>query len=219
MNFTPDLPSLSDARAMARKEVDDPELHGLPGPPKKERTMAAALMIVTAVAAICMCWALRGEVAYATSKPIPTSIGDLATLDLSTVQPGYVDAKGMLGSAGSVRYARPFEGDSFRLQPIAGNNQIWVEIRVPEGMEGPRFIPPHSFVGRLIPFSRVGLRHAGVAASVERETPKSVPPGAWLLVDGASPRASRWAFALFGLFGFFVIWNLVNVIRILRPVR
>lgn len=219
MNQPADLPSLSDARAVARKEVDDPELQALPGPPKRERTLATALMIVTAVAAAAMCWALRSEVAYATSDPIPRSIGELASLDLSTVEPGYVSAKGMLGTAGAVRYARPFEGDSFRMHPVAGNEKIWVEIRVPEGMEGPRFIPPGSFAGRLIPFADAGIRHAGVAKSVARETPKAVPEGAWLLIDGASPRASRWAVALLVLFGFFALWNLVNVIRILRPVR
>jgi hypothetical protein len=219
VNQPADLPSLSDARALARKEVDDPELQALPGPPKKERTLATALMIVTTFAAGAMCWALRSEVSYATSKPIPDSLGDLAAVDLSAVQPGYVEAKGLLSSAGAVRYARPFEGDSFRLQPVAGNEKIWVEIRVPEGMEGPRFVPPGDFTGRLVPFSDAGIRHAGVAQSVTNETAKTVPQDAWLLIDGASPRASRWALALFALFGFFAIWNLVNVVRILRPVR
>lgn len=220
MNQPADLPSLSDARALARKEADDPELQALPGPPRRERTLAAGLMIVTALASLAMCWALRSEVLYATSKPVPVAVGDLATVDLSTVRPDqYVEAKGLLGSAGAVRYSRPFEGDSFRLHPIGGNNQVWVEIRVPEGMEGPRFVPPGSFTGRLVPFSQAGLRHSGIANSVARETPKSVPSEAWLLIDGASPRASRWAVALFALFGFFAVWNVVNVVRILRPIR
>lgn len=219
MNQPADLPSLSDARSVAHREVDDPELRALPGPPKKERTLAAALMIVTTVAALAMCWALGSEVAYATAAPIPRSVGDLTSLDLSTVQPGYVHAKGLLGTAGAIRYARPFEGDSFRLHPVAGKDKIWVEIRVPEGMEGPRFVPPSEFTGRLVPFHDAGLRHAGVQNSVQRETGKSVPADAWLLIDGASPRASRWAVALLALFAFFAVWNLVNVIRILRPVR
>ena len=128
-------------------------------------------------------------------------------------------AKGLLGTTGAIRYARPFEGDSFRLHPVAGNEKIWVEIRVPEGMEGPRFVPPSDFTGRLVPFKGAGLRHAGVQKSVQRETAKTVSADAWLLTDGASPRASRWAVALFALFAFFALWNVVNVIRILRPVR
>jgi hypothetical protein len=220
VNQPADLPSLSDARALAHKEVDDPDLQALPGPPKRQRTLAAALMIITAVAACAMCWALRSEVLYATSKPFPVALGDLAALDLSTVQPDqYVEARGLLGTAGAVRYARPLEGDSFRLQPVAGTNRIWVEIRIPEGMEGPRFVPPGDFTGRLVPFSQAGLRHAGVARSVAQQTGQSIPADGWLLVDGASPRASRWAVALFALFGFFALWNVVNVVRILRPVR
>ncbi len=125
----------------------------------------------------------------------------------------------MLGSSGAIRYARPLEGDSFRLQPVAGNRRLWVEIRVPEGMEGPRFVPPSSFAGRLVPFDQAGIRHAGLRRSVLQETGVQVPSDAWLLVDGASPRASRWAVALAALFGFFAVWNLVNVVRILRPVR
>jgi len=219
VNQPADLPSLSDARAVTRKEVEDPELQALPGPPKKERTLAAALMLVTALSAGTMCWALSSEVAYATAKPIPTHAGDLTKLDLANAEPGYVEAHGLLGSAGAVRYSRPFEGDSFRLHPVAGNKRIWVEIRVPQGMEGPRFVPPSSFTGWLVPFEDAGLRHAGVAKSVARETKSAVPPNSWILIDGASPRASRWAVALFALFGFFSIWNVVSLVRILRPVR
>lgn len=125
----------------------------------------------------------------------------------------------MLGSAGAIRYARPLEGDSFRLQPVAGNRRIWAEIRVPEGMEGPRFVPPTIFAGRLVPFDQAGLRHAGLRRSVLQQTGAQVPADAWLLIDGASPRASRWAVALAALFTFFAVWNAVNVVRILRPVR
>lgn len=211
---------LAAARAMAREEVLDPELAALPAPPRRERTLAAALMIVTAVAAGAMCWALRTEVAYALSRSTPTDVGDLSTLEPSTFGAGtYVEARGLLGTTGAIRYSRPLEGDSFRLQPVAGNPKIWVEIRVPEGMEGPRFVPPATFAGRLAPMTSAGLRHAGLASSVHRETRTVVPPDAWVLIDGASPRASRWAIALFGLFAFFAVWNVANVVRILRPIR
>jgi len=201
-----------------RSEVD-PELLALPAPPRRDRTLAVALMLVTAVASIAMCWALRGEVAYAFSRPVPADLGDLTTLQLGSVAPGnYVEARCLLGTSGAIRYSRPLEGDSFRLQPVAGNDKLWVEIRVPEGMEGPRFIPPSSFAGRLSPMKSAGLRHAGLARSVHAQTSVVIPPDAWILVDGASPRASRWAVALFGLFAFFAAWNLVNTVRIVRKV-
>jgi hypothetical protein len=63
-----------------------------------------------------------------------------------------------------------------------------------------------------------GLRHAGLARSVHGQTSVVIPSDAWILVDGASPRASRWAVALFALFGFFALWNVVNTLRIVRRV-
>jgi hypothetical protein len=192
----------------------------LPKPPRKQRTLAAALMVVTALASAAMCWGLQSEVGYATTSPVPTDVGDLATIDLRALQPGqYVEARGMLSTAGALRYSRPLEGDSFRLQPVAGNSSVWVEIRVPEGMEGPRFVPPTTFAGRLVPLRDAGIRHAGLAGSVKRETGAVLGEHAWVLIDGASPRASRWAVALFALFGFFGLWNIGNVVRILRPIR
>ena len=215
-----DLPPIAAARQTARQEVEDPELQALPAPPKRERTLAAALMIITTVASLAMCWALRSEVSYALANNVPVNISDLATLDIGSVKPGqYVEARAMLGTAGAIRYARPLEGDSFRLQPVAGNPKLWVEIRVPEGFEGPRFVPPVMFAGRLVPLRAAGLRHAGIAKSILRETNVALLEDTWILVDGASPRASRWAIALFALFAFFAMWNLANVVRILRPVR
>jgi hypothetical protein len=220
VNQRADLPPLAAARQAARQEVEDPELQALPAPPKRERTLAAALMMVTTVASLAMCWALRGEVVYALAHNVPVNLNDLATVDLGSLRSGqYVEARGMLGTAGAIRYSRPLEGDSFRLQPVAGNSKLWVEIRVPEGFEGPRFVPPVTFAGRLVPLRAAGLRHAGIAKSVMRETSLAVPEDTWILVDGASPRASRWAIALLALFAFFAMWNLANVVRILRPVR
>jgi len=207
------------AKPVVRTEVD-PELVALPAPPRRERTLAAVLMLVTAAASVAMCWALRGEVGYAFRRAVPASIGELADWKPGASDSGtYVEARGLLGTTGAIRYSRPLEGDSFRLQPVAGNPGLWVEIRVPEGMEGPRFIPPTNFAGRLSSMRDAGLRHGGLARSVHTQTSVVIPPDAWILVDGASPRASRWAVALFGLFAFFTLWNVVSTIRILRPVK
>lgn len=206
-------------KTAVRTEVD-PELVALPAPPRRDRTLAAVLMLVTAAASIAMCWALRGEVAYAFRRAVPVTLGELTSWQPAATEPGtYIEARGLLGTSGAIRYSRPLEGDSFRLQPVAGNPKLWVEIRVPEGMEGPRFIPPTNFAGRISPIKEAGLRHAGLARSVHAQTSVVIAPDAWILVDGASPRASRWAVALFGLFAFFALWNVVNTVRILRPVK
>lgn len=198
----------------------DPELESLPAPPKRERMIAVVMMTITAVAAVWMAIALLGEARYALAPGQPADVGDLTPL-----RPGndlanrYVRATGLLGTAGAIRYGRAAEGDSFRLAPVAGNPNVWVEIRVPEGFEGPRFVPPTVFAGRLVPFDKAGIRHSGLAQAVREQSEVRVPENGWLLIDGSSPRASRWAVALAALFGGFALWNLAGVARILSRVR
>jgi hypothetical protein len=198
----------------------DPDLVALPGPPKAERTVTVLLMAVTALAAIWMSFVLLGEARYALTPGQLLDVADLATLGpAAEIDNRYVRASGLLGTTGAIRYGRAAEGDSFRLAPIAGNNKIWVEIRVPEGFEGPRFVPPTNFAGRLVPFKKAGIRHARLPASVRSQTDQQVPEDAWILIDGSSPRASRWAVALVLLFAGFSFWNLAGIVRILGRIR
>jgi hypothetical protein len=198
----------------------DPELLSLPAPPKRERTATVVLMLVTALAAIWMALSLLSEARYALTPGQPLDVGDL-----TGVHPGdelenrYVRATALLGTAGAIRYGRAAEGDSFRLAPVAGNPSIWIEIRVPEGFEGPRFVPPTAFAGRLVRFKHAGVRHQGLANAVREQTSGAIPEEAWLLIDGGSPRASRWAVALALIFVGFAVWNLAGVARVLSPVR
>jgi len=216
-----DLPEGAPSLLPPALDQDDAAvLDAAPAPPRRERTATVLLMLLTAIAAAVMAFALRGEARYAVTSGQPQEIGDLATL-----QPGsdlanrYVRASGLLGTHGAIRYGRAAEGDSFRLAPIAGNPRILVEIRVPEGFEGPRFVPPTTFAGRLVPLADAGVRHVGLADTVRDETKVEVPRDAWILIDGSSPRASRWAVALALLFVAFAGWNLLGVARLLSRVR
>lgn len=199
----------------------DPELIALPAPPKRERALTVATMCFTSVAAVLLAFSLRSEASYALTSGTPTDLGDLA--QLGAPQPAtanhYVRGAGNLGTQGAIRYGRAAESDSFRLAPVAGNDKLWVEIRVPEGFEGPRFIPPSSFAGRLVPLSQAGLRHSGLGASVSERTGVSMPEDAWILIDGSSPRASRWALALSIVFSSFALWNVIGIARLLMRVR
>jgi hypothetical protein len=198
----------------------DPDLLTLPAPPKRERTAAVVLMALTALASAWMAVSLLAEARYALAPGQPVDVGDLTSLhpghDLTN---RYARATGLLGTSGAIRYGRAAEGDSFRLAPVAGNPALWVEIRVPEGFEGPRFVPPTTFAGRLVPFHQAGVRHVGLIKSVRSETEVRIPDNAWLLIDGSSPRASRWAVALAALFAGFAAWNLAGMARVLARVR
>lgn len=200
---------------------DDPELLALPAPPKRERLLTVALMAITAIAAGLLAWSLRSEARYAIASSAPKDLGDLVGFDAGSAQPNtYVTGSSkLLGTKGAIKYGRPAESDSFRLAPVAGNDKLWVEIRVPEGFEGPRFIPPTTFAGRLVPFSEAGLRHSGLPETVRQKGGGNVPADAWILIDGSSPRASRWALALVVVFAAFALWNVVGVVRLLARVK
>ena len=194
----------------------DPELVALPTPPKRGRTAAAVVLAATGLAALSMAFALRSECRYAFAPGEPTDLGELATFAPRVEYAHrYVRGSGLLGTTGAIKYTRAAEGDGFRLAPIAGNPKIWVEIRVPEGFEGPRFVPPSRFAGRLVRLADAGVRHAGLAGQVRAQTDVVVPDDAWLLVDGSSPRSSRWAVALVALFLGFAGWTAFGLLRVL----
>jgi hypothetical protein len=216
------VPSNSSTALVASDPTaDDPELLALPAPPKRERLLTVALMAVTGIAAALLAWSLRSEARYALAPGAPQELGDMSGWVAS---PGAANSyvtgtTRLLGTQGAIKYGRPAESDSFRLAPVAGNDKLWVEIRVPEGFEGPRFIPPSSFAGRLVPFSEAGLRHAGLRKTAQDRTGVTVPSDAWILIDGSSPRSSRWALALVVVFIGFSLWNAVGVVRLLARVR
>lgn len=194
----------------------DPELIALPSPPKGERRITVAVMIVTTFAALLLAWSLRGEAKYATSEGAPIEVGDLTNFSPSAAEDNrYVRGNGALGTTGAIRYGRAAEGDTFRLAPVAGNEKLWVEIRVPEGFEGPRFIPPSSFAGRLVRMSSAGVRQLTLRSDVTDKTGVKIPDDAWLLIDSTSPRASRWALLLTIVLIAFAAWNVVGLVRIL----
>ena len=75
-----------------------------------------------------------------------------------------------------------------------------------------------SSVGRLIPVSRAGLRHGMVRAAVSDAWQGAVPDDAWLLVDGESPRTTRWALALCGLFVGFATFSVIGLVKLTHKV-
>jgi hypothetical protein len=198
----------------------DPELLTLPRPPRQERTISLALMAVTAVLALTMTGALAGDVRYALAGTEPDDVGDLVHfVPDASMSNHFVRGTGLLSAAGAIRYDRPLERDSFRLAPLAGNDKIWIEMRVPQGVDGGQFVPPATFVGRLLPMGNAVFRYRGLRRSVHEVTGAVVPESAWVLVDGATPTSSRWTVALAALFAIFAGYNLVSIARIVRPVR
>jgi hypothetical protein len=201
----------------------DPELLDLPDPPKRERSLTVGMLVFTAFASLAMVVALRGDATYAFSSAShaqPTDLGDLgAAAPAAFVENGFVTGSGMLGAAHAIRYERPLVSDSFRLMPVAGRPNVWVEVRVPAGAENIRYVPPSQFTGRLVKFESAGPKHRGLASAVRDATGQKVPEASWLLVEGESPAGARGAILLVLMFLGFAVWNLTTAAKLLRRVR
>lgn len=197
----------------------DPELLGLPDPPKRERTVTVAMLVFTAFASLAMIFALRQDAAYAFSAPVAEGIGNIGEASADAFHENrFVQGHVMLGAARAIRYERPLVADSFRLMPVVGKTNVWVEVRVPPKGENVRWVPPQEVTGRLVRFETAGPRHRGLAGAVRDATGQEVPKDAWLLVDGAAPSEARWAVLLVLLFSGFAIWNLFATAKLLRRV-
>lgn len=128
-------------------EAIDPELAELPDPPKRERSFTVATLIFTAFASLAMVAALRGDAVYALhgSNARAVELGELGSAPAAAfVENAYVSGTAMVGAAHAIKYERPFVADSFRLMPVAGRPNVWVEVRVPAGAENSRYVPPTS---------------------------------------------------------------------------
>jgi hypothetical protein len=202
------------------EEAVDPELASLPEPPRRERSATLVLLALTALASLAMVITLARDAAYAFAPPSVAELGDLRVAPAASLVPNsYAHGEAMLGAGGSIRFERSFVADTFRVAPVAGRPDVWVELRVREGIDPERYVPPTSFTGRLVRFDAAGPRHRGLAGSVSELTGQPVPAGAWLLVDGESPAQSRWAVALVVLFAGFALWNALAIGRLVRKVE
>ena len=211
--------STAELPVITSENPPDPELAALPEPRRPGRRLTLASLTLTASASLAMIVALSSEASYALANGSPTDLGNLAHASPSAeLANGWVRGEALLATQGAVRYGRPLESDTYRLAPVAGNRNIWVQIRVPEGMEGPHFVPPTSFVGRLIPAASAGLRHQGLMSSVSEASSDAMPEGAWLLIDGEAPATTRWVMGVVVLFISFAAFSLYGLARLLKPV-
>jgi hypothetical protein len=159
------------------------------------------------------------DVTYSLKGGAPRDLGDLTSARLDQgLADTWVHAEGQLSITRAIRYARPLEHDTYRLASVEGNPKVWVQVRVPANEEGPRFVPPDSFVGRLLPLSELGIRQRGLPEAVGKSGVEPPPSDGWLLIDGESPAAMRWAFGLLGLLLAFAAFNLVGLVRLTRPI-
>jgi hypothetical protein len=199
--------------------VPDRELAELPPPRRPWRRATLVTLGLGALASIALALAVVPDVAYSLHGGTPRDLGDLTSARLdSGLGDSWVHGEGQLSVTRAIRYARPLEHDTYRLASVEGNPNVWVQIRVPANEEGPRFVPPDSFVGRLIPMSKLGIRQRGLRDAVSQAGLTRPGDEAWLLLDGESPAALRWALGLLGLLVAFAAFNVLGLVRLLRHI-
>jgi hypothetical protein len=207
---TPESPSASST---------DIDLAALPPPRRPFRRLTFVVMAITTLFALRLALGLRGELVYTLRGGGPNDLGDLGQRAPSSFSPNaWVRGEGALNENAVVRYSRPLESDSYRLSALSDNPKVWVELRVPSDTDEQHFVPPGSFVGRLVPMRGAGIRYRALRDAATAAG-HQVPNDAWLLIDGESPTGTRWVLALEAMLVAFAAFNVVGIVRLARPVR
>lgn len=176
-------------------------------------------MAMAAFLSLAMIWVLRTEVRYALASSSPKQVGELASLRPgSDLADAFVHGTGRLAPDAPIEYRRFLEPDTFRVAHLVGNENLWIELRLPDTGSASA-TPQTSFVGRLVPLSSAGLQYRGLAARIAERAPTKESSDMWLLVEGATPASSHWAAGLAAALALFTGWSLVQIVRLLRPIR
>jgi len=202
-------------------EAPDADLEALPPPRRPWRKLTLVVMSATLLGSLGLLFALRGELSFSLAAKAPRSVGELSAFK---PQPrdenSWVQGEGELEVKDAIAYRRPLESDSYRLSRVSRTSKLWVQVRVPRDDDDPdhkRFVPPTSFVGRLVPAAHGGVRLSQLGDAIAEAGRPALPADAWLLIDGEAPATTRWTLGLAGLLLGFAAFNLFGLQRLLRP--
>jgi hypothetical protein len=205
----------------ATTENPDRELEALPAPRRPWRRLTLVTMTATLFGSLALLWSLGGEVAFSLRGGGPRPLGELSRFQPQASDANsWVQGEGALETGDAIAYRRPLESDSYRLSRVSGTKKLWVQVRVPRDDDDPdhkRFVPPSSFVGRLVPLARGGVRLSQLGSAVAEAGRPPLPRDAWLLIDGEAPATTRWTLGLALLLVGFAAFNGVGLWRLLRP--
>jgi hypothetical protein len=202
-------------------EQPDADLEALPPPRRPWRRLTLSVMSITLLASLGLVLALRGELSFSLWTKSPVGVGELSRFAPQTRDANaWVQGEGELEIQGAVAYRRPLESDSYRLARVNGAHDLWVQVRVPSDDDDPnhkRFVPPTTFVGRLVPATQAGIRLSWLDDAIAHAGRPPLPNGAWILIDGEAPSTTRWTLGLAAMLVGFAGFNLFGLRRLLRP--
>lgn len=144
--------------------------------------------LLSIVASALLVVALRHDLRWALA---PSAVVELpanaSPAELAAASHRQVALKGIPGGVGAVDYRRPIQGGLYRLAPLVDRPEVYAELRLPNGADPARFVPPTSLEGRLVPLEQGGVRFGDARALIEGATGRAAPAPAYLLEVGARP--------------------------------
>jgi len=171
------------------EDARDPELEALAASRDASGRRALGLVrVLSIVAAGLLAFSLRHDLRYALASSTPTELPSSASTEqLRANAHRYVSIAGIPGGVGAVDYRRAAQSGVYRLAPLVDRPDILVELRLPNGADPSRFVPPTTVAGRLVPLDEGGVRFGDARGLLERATGRPVPASAFLLEAGAQP--------------------------------
>jgi hypothetical protein len=193
--------------------MPDPDLLALPEPRRPFRRLTLVALAATFIGSLWLLVLLFPLLEYALGTGAPQDLGELRALSpQGELHNSFVRAAAELSKDG-LAYGRPLDGGAYRVAPVVGQSKLWVEVRIPGELDATRFIPPASFVGRLVHLERAGPAYAALSEALEARGFDD----AWLLLDGDSPSSTRWVMGLASMLIGFAVFAMIACIRIVRP--
>jgi hypothetical protein len=171
------------------EDARDLELESVASEAVRASSMAALWARVAAIVfALGMVYAVRHDLRFALAPNSPVELGANPTAaQLGSARDHLAAVDGIPGGVGAVDYRRPLSDGQHRLAPLVDRPEIYVDLRLPDGVEPTRFVPPTRVVGRLVPLDDAGVRYHNARALIESATGHPAPAQAWLLEQGAVP--------------------------------
>ena len=208
-------PQADDLGARVASDRADPDLMALPAAPQRRRLVAMTLMALALVASLGLLLSIRGDVSYFFAADRATTLGEAsAVAPAELVANSYVRVSGMPMASRMVRYRRLLPGTEYAVFPLAGQRNIFVQVRADAG---PQAMARREHTGRLVTFGQMGGRFAEVRSYLEETMEMPVTSESFLVLSEEPPGAYAWAPALAALCAFFALLNIALFVRWFRP--
>lgn len=208
----------------------DPELSSLPAAPKKRRRNPWIILLVIVIGVFMLYW-LRTDLVYFFRSETPLELGEVTDIDFAKIESNtYVHINGIPNPTKVVKFTKRLNKGFFRLFPLVGTTDVFVQIHIREDGEEGEGKPkekkktdelPGEFTGRAIRF--VDLEKTGIASSSYKNIRDfffekfymTVPESSMLIMDGDNPR-SYWMYPVLAAFiCFFVLLNSILLVQYL----